>query len=112
MLIAVVMLFLRGGDCVSLLFADQQTKECCTRGHCSPGKKADPCCESSNAAPIKYFQAEGKFSIPPLSDAAIAIFAEPVPHLVSADPRQFVPGFLFQSPPPGVSSQAPLPLLI
>ena len=112
MLIAVVMLLLRGGDCVSLLFADQQTKECCTKGHCSPGQKADPCCESSSSAPIKYFQAQGKFSIPPLSDVAVALFAEAVPQLMSADPRPFVPGFLFQSPPPGASSQAPVPLLI
>lgn len=72
MLIAVVMLLLGGGDCVSLLFAEQQTKECCTKGHCSPGQKADPCCESSSSAPIKYFQAQGKSSIPPLTDAAIA----------------------------------------
>ena len=62
MFFATAILLLQGGDCVSLLLADQATKQCCTRGKCSPSKKADPCCQSSNSGSIQHFQPESKSS--------------------------------------------------
>lgn len=109
---AVAMLLLRGGDCVSLLFADQESRDCCTRGTCSPAKKADPCCKSSGSAPVQHFQAENKSSVPPPSDAGLAIFDQSVPQVGSAQFTLSMVGLSFHSPPRGPSTQAPLPLLI
>jgi len=112
MWIAAVILLLRGGDCVPLLLADQQTKDCCTRGKCSPSQKADPCCEKSSAPSVPYLQASDKVSLPALVDAGvignvdIAITAS-LPGiswiaLVEISPH----------PPPGDHAHVSLPLLI
>lgn len=112
MFCAAAILFLNGGDCISVLFADQQAKNCCSRGHCAPTEKTDPCCESNFSSVTKYFQTEGKFS------------ASHAPMLVSvaiADAMQF-DLFPFSASrhfedctvhsPPGASERASLPLLI
>jgi hypothetical protein len=112
MLIAAIMLLLRGGECVSPLFADQQTRECCTRGTCSPAHKSDPCCEFSNSTTVKHFQAETRVAIPSPSDAGFAVLSETVPQLVSSDRRFSLISGSVQPPGPGVSSRTPLPLLI
>ena len=66
-LIIAMILILRGGDCVPLLFANQQTKDCCTKGKCSRSQKADPCCQTSSSDSIQHFQAQDKVSLPTLA---------------------------------------------
>lgn len=111
MLIAAVFLLLRGGDCVPLLFADQPTKDCCTRGKCSP-QKADPCCEKSSAPSVPYFQPSDKVSLPELVDAGLVATADIA---IAAS----IPGIswialaeISPHPPPGDHAHVSLPLLI
>lgn len=73
MLAAVVVLLLRGGNCVPLLLADEQTKDCCHRGKCSPSKDADPCCQTSSAAPVQHFEAADKVSVPALAYTGVVV---------------------------------------
>ena len=44
-LIIAMILILRGGDCVPLLFANQQTKDCCTNGKAAEIITHPPFCE-------------------------------------------------------------------
>jgi hypothetical protein len=112
MFFAAAILLLNGGDCISALFADEQAKTCCTRGHCVPTEKADPCCDSSFLSVTKYFQTEGKFTVshaPILVSAAIADTMQ-FDLLRSSAFRHFF-DFTVHSPP-GASERASLPLLI
>src|SRR5215213_7090449 len=63
----IAILILRGGDCIPLLLANQQTKDCCTKGKCSRSQKADPCCQTSSSDSVQHFQAEEKVSISTLA---------------------------------------------
>ena len=112
MLLAAVILVLRGGDCVPLLFADKQAHECCNKGKCSPSAKADPCCATSSSATTKHFvEAEKRTSVPVLADAQV---------LASVDLALSPPELTSQSPlfdsvvhsPPGYKRPISLPLLI
>jgi hypothetical protein len=112
MLIAAVVLLLRAGDCVPLLFADQQAKDCCHRGKCSPAKNADSCCKTSSSAPVQHFQAQEKFSYPPLVQSDLLIATDSTggfgPFLTAAP-------FLIEISPhasPGPIARISLPLLI
>lgn len=113
MLIAAVILLLRAGDCVPLLFADNQTKTCCTRGKCSPSQRADPCCQSSNAAPVQQFQAQEKVVIPALEDAGLLVAAVEAPAVLPALHGARLAFFDWPShSPPGTIALVSLPLLI
>jgi hypothetical protein len=108
---AVIML-LNAGNCISPLLADQKTKDCCSRGKCSPARKSDSCCQTSSGATASYFQAAEKFTLSahlavavncaipaePFSPSFLAIFGRPFEHSTSW--------------PPGTSPSASLPLLI
>ena len=108
--IAVAILLLRAGDCVSLLFASQEAKDCCTRGECSPAKKADPCCEGNTSSSVKTFQPQSKFSIP--DEISLASWSVEVilPDLVPRFSR-LLPAVAAESPP-GAVGRLSLPLLI
>lgn len=112
MFFAAAILLFNGGDCISALFADQQAKNCCTRGHCGPTEKADPCCESNFLSVTKYFQTESKFSA---SHAPILLLVgivgtEQFEAFGFSAFRPFADA-TFHSPP-GASKRASLPLLI
>ena len=112
MLIAVAALLVRAGDCVPLLFADQQTKDCCHRGKCSPAKNADPCCKTSSSTPVQHFQAQEKFSYPPLMQADLLIATDTISGI---DPFLTAVLFLIEISPhysPGPIARISLPLLI
>lgn len=112
MFLAAAILLLQGGNCVSLLFADQQANDCCTRGECNPARKADPCCQTSPSAGIKYFQPESKSSTITLSSIPTPVTLNfgflPPPSDVEAGRLPEAP---FHSPPDR-NAQASLPLLI
>src|SRR6266852_5295876 len=74
MFIDVVMLPIQGGDCISFLFADQQTKDCCARGKCSRAEEADPCCQSSLSSSMQCFQPE-----PESSTVLLSMVTMPLP---------------------------------
>jgi len=111
-LIIAVILMLRGGDCVPLLFANQQTKDCCTKGKCSRSQKADPCCQTSSSDSVQHFQAQEKFSVPTLAQVdsvAEEAFSPSLFAVFVAEP------FLIDTSPPSYSgpiSRLSLPLLI
>ena len=109
MLFAAAVLLLRGGDCVSLLFADQQSNDCCTRGECSPAKNADPCCQVSNSSAAKHFQPEAKLTAPELSVVSL-----PVTLVLPAFSDSFtrLPLAVAGESPPGTFGRVSLPLLI
>jgi len=66
-IIAAVVLLLRGGDCVSPLFATPAESDCCARGHCGPSENADSCCKSADPSNPEQFPVEGKISVPNLT---------------------------------------------
>jgi hypothetical protein len=111
-LIIAVILILRGGDCVPLLFANQQTKDCCTKGKCSRSQKADPCCQTSSADSVQHFQAQDKVSLPiPVQVDSVVLDAFSSSLLsVLADEEVLID----ISPPPnlGPYGRVSLPLLI
>lgn len=111
MILAAVILFLRGGDCVPLVLADKATRDCCTRGKCGP-KESNPCCKASSPASINQVQPEAKFSIPPLEFLSFAVAEEsPDQHLMVAS-AILVPLNVPLHSPPGLSAETPLPLLV
>ena len=111
-LIIAVILILRGGDCVPLLFANQQTKDCCTKGKCSRSQKADPCCQISSSDSVQHFQAQEKVSLPTLAQVdstAVDVLSNNPPSGLIPEPR------LIDTSPPLYSSpiaRLSLPLLI
>jgi len=112
MFIALAMVLLKGGDCISPLFADQESKNCCTRGKCNPSQKADPCCQTTSPSATQYFQPATKVTLDQSSLALTDVVID-VAHLEPS----FVAvnrGFLemaFKSPP-GLTQSVSLPLLI
>lgn len=111
-LIIAMILILRGGDCVPLLFASQQTKVCCTKGKCSRSQKADPCCQTSSSDSVQHFQAQEKVSLPTLAQVdsiAVEVFSSNLLAVVVSEP------ILIDTSPPSYSgpfSRLSLPLLI
>ncbi len=111
--IAIAMfLILRGGDCVPLLFADQPTKDCCTKGNCSRSQNSDPCCQASSSDSVKHFQAQEKVALPALAeaDSVVAVAGSPgLLPILSAEPLP-----IDTSPPYslGPIARMSLPLLI
>jgi len=113
-LFGIAVLLLSTGDCVNLLFADEQAHECCMRGDC-PGRKqdeSDSCCNVPASGSAKSAQAGVKTSVsqPPSTaiDFPINIFRfdhtfETLSRSVATEP---VHG------PPGVEHGFSLPLLI
>ena len=111
-LIIAVILILRGGDCVPLLFANQQTKDCCTKGKCSRSQKPDPCCQTSSSDSVQHFQAEEKVSLPTLAQvdsATVEAFSSSLLAILV-----FEAVLIDTSPPwfPGPMARVSLPLLI
>ena len=97
-LIIAAILILRGGDCVPLLFANQQTKDCCTKGKCSRSQKADPCCQTSSSDSVQHFQAQEKVSLPTLAQLdspAVEVFSSSLLTVLGAEPS-----LIDTSPPP------------
>lgn len=111
-LVIAVILILRGGDCVPLLFANQQTKECCTKGNCSRSQKACPCCQTSSSDSVQHFQAQERVPLPTLADVdsfAVEAFSSSLLPVLYFEP---IP--IDTSPPflPGPITRVSLPLLI
>jgi hypothetical protein len=65
MFLAVVILLLSGGDCISPLLADQKSKDCCAQGQCHRSQKKDPCCQTTPPAITQFFQAVAKVTVDP-----------------------------------------------
>ena len=111
-LIIAAILILRGGDCMPLLFANQQTKDCCTKGKCSRSQKADPCCQTSSSDSVEQLQASAKVFPPALAQVdalAVQIFSTNLYSALVAEPP------LIDTSPPsyfGPTSRLSLPLLI
>ncbi len=109
---AAAIILLNAGNCISPLLADTKTKDCCSRGKCSPARKSDSCCQTSSGAAASYFKAAERFTLS-------AHLAEAVDCAIAVEP--FSPSFLaiFGRPsehttpwPPGTSPSLSLPLLI
>ncbi len=111
-LIIAMILILRGGDCVPLLFANQQAKDCCTKGKCSRSQKADPCCQTSSSDSVQHFQVQEKVSLPALAQVdsvVVEAFSYSLLTVLVSEPI-----LIDTSPPssPGPITRVSLPLLI
>lgn len=111
-LVIASILILRGGDCVPLLFANQATKDCCTKGKCSRSQKADPCCQTSSSDDVQHFQAEDKVSLPALAELDFAFASSCWPSLMPVLSAQSFVLDISPHPPPDPLVQHSLPLLI
>src|SRR6266704_3565513 len=60
--LAATIFLLQGADCVSLFFADQQSRDCCQKGHCNR-KNPDPCCQVSTKVDLTQVQAKDKVQL-------------------------------------------------
>ena len=111
-LIIAMILILRGGDCVPLLFANQQSKDCCTKGKCSRSQKADPCCQTSSSDSVQHFQAQEKVSLPTLAQVDSVVMEALSSRLLTVHVSEPIP--IDTSPPSysGPNSRLSLPLLI
>lgn len=112
MLLAFGILLLNGGDCISPLFADQQSKDCCAKGMCHHSQKKDPCCETIPPATTKYFQATGKVTLDQsllVVTAAIGGVAKFVSPSLGSFHSDNVGATQW---PPGVARSVSLPLLV
>jgi len=105
-------ILLNAGNCISPLFADQKTKDCCSRGKCSPARTSDSCCQTSSGPTASYFQTAEKFVL----SVQLAVTADrAIPDVIFSPLLLAVFGSRFESPvawPPGASPSASLPLLI
>jgi hypothetical protein len=67
MFLSVAILLLTGGECVTPLFANQQSKQCCARGMCQRSRrssqKKDPCCQTTPPTATQYFEVAAKTTI-------------------------------------------------
>jgi hypothetical protein len=112
-LLGIAVLLLSTGDCVNLLFADDEAHECCMRGDC-PGTKQDEidsCCNIPASDSAKYAQAGVKTSL-----------SQPVITAIDFPVDTFHVDYTFQTlsrsvaepvhAPPGVEHGFSLPLLI
>jgi hypothetical protein len=59
MIVLAMVLFLKGGDCVSLLFADSEAHSCCFFTDCKPSR-SDECCQMPSSVSKDYFKPEVK----------------------------------------------------
>lgn len=111
-LIIAVILVLRAGDCVPLVFANQETKECCTKGKCNRSQKTDPCCQTSSSDSVQHFQAQEKAPLPTLAQVDLAA-GPPFPCSILAS-FAAEPALIDTSPPSptGPITRVSLPLLI
>src|SRR6266852_2436191 len=112
MLLALGILLLNGGDCISPLFADQQSKDCCARGQCHRSQKKDPCCQTTPPTLTQYFQPAARVT---LNAVPVAVANAP------NDRAAFTPSFatfnreyvdLALQWPPGAARGFALPLLV
>ena len=112
MFFSAAIILLNAGNCISPLLADQKTKDCCSRGKCSPARKSDSCCQTSSGATASYFQAADKFTL----SVQLALTVDGVIPAVTFSPSLLtVFRSAFEHPvawPPGTSPGASLPLLI
>src|SRR5438094_371976 len=90
---------LNDGNCINLVFADQQAKDCCAKGHCSKSSKSDPCCQTIPPSAIQYFRPEARIA----ADSP----AMPVVAMASANPRIPIPDFGIDAIPRGVPLRSP-----
>lgn len=107
--LAAVIFFLQGGDCVTMFVKSKQTHDCCNKGHCSR-TNPDPCCQISARTDIAKDQVKQKTALPEL--VAIPVVAVWTPSTVA-------PMFLwdrhrpaFAPSPPGQLGNFRLPLLV
>src|SRR5258708_37297249 len=112
MLLAVALLLLNAGDCVSPIFADQQSRDCCARGQCHSSQKKDPCCQTAPPTVTKDFQLAAKVTLDHrpivLTDAVAANSAfSPSPAAVWRDCLDLTVQW-----PPGIVAGVSLPLLV
>ena len=108
-LAAAIFLF-QGGDCVSLLFASEQARDCCRKGHCSP-KNPDPCCQVSSKSTVTQQTAKEKVPLVDLA-ALSALPAWTAPNSFKpADPELHY-ALTCAPSPPGQLGNFSLPLLV
>jgi|SRR6266404_6929165 len=112
MLLAVAILLLNAGDCISPLFADQQSKDCCAKGQCHRPQKKDPCCQTTPPSLIKYFQATGKVTfdhaLPVATGRVVNTIALALPSLDDFSAKRLDTAEW----PPGVAKSVSRPLLV
>jgi hypothetical protein len=108
--LAASIFLVQGGDCVSLFFANQQARDCCRKGHCSP-KNPDSCCQVSPQPTVTQAQVKEKASLLSLQAQAVlpawthgVILAPVAPRL------RYI--LSFESSPPGQLGNFSLPLLV
>ncbi len=107
--LAAALFILQGGDCLSLLFASHEARECCRKGQCSP-KNPDPCCQVSSKTTVTQNQAQEREHGVKLAPMIVTTWVSPVSvaHLDfgSASYSTFPPS------PPGELGNFSLPLLV
>jgi len=108
--LAATIFLLQGGDCVSLFFANKQSRDCCQKGHCNK-KNPDPCCQVSSNANLTQSQVKERVPLPVVAT-------------LPALPAWTYPGFwapvaprlntieAFAPSPPGQLGNFSLPLLV
>jgi hypothetical protein len=112
-MLGIAVLLFTTGDCVNLLFADEEAHECCLRGEC-PGeqKEIDSCCNVPVSGSSGYVQAASKVTVSQPSSTSVDFPANVV---------QLDQGFLVLSrsasekllhAPPDIERGLSLPLLI
>ena len=111
-LVIASILILRGGDCIPLLFANQATKDCCTKGKCSRSQKADPCCQTSSSDAVQHFQAEDKVNLPALAELDFGFAVSCWPGSMPVLHAQSFVLDISPHPPPDPLVRLSLPLLI
>ena len=77
MIVLAMVLFLQGGDCVSLLFADSEAHACCLFADCSPSR-GDECCQVPSSVSKDYFKPEVKELISYECQSAMELPSDPV----------------------------------
>src|SRR5580658_10516239 len=113
MLVAVVILALNCGDCISPLFADQKSKDCCAQGQCHRTQKKDPCCQTTPPALTQLFQAVAKVTVNPAGPRVVTDTLDDHPRLVTSPTAHSATHLDLAVPwPPGSDEDASLPLRV
>ncbi len=107
--LAAAILVLQGGDCLSLIFASQQTHDCCQKGHCTP-KNPDPCCQVSAKTTVTQDQAKEKDTL--LDLAALPVLPAGTPLFVTPVGLHSDYRMTFAPSPPGQLGNFSLPLVV
>jgi hypothetical protein len=111
MFLAVAILLLTGGECVTPLFADQQSKECCAKGMCQRSQKKDPCCQTTPPAATHYFETASKVALDRIPAFVVVVAPHTAEFSLSSSTGIDRMDTAFQWPP-GSLRGVSLPLLV